>query len=120
MAQEHSESKAELIMCVVQRGHADQVAKGAVQAGARGATIFFARGMGAREQLGLLGLAIVPEKEVVMIVCREGETDKLFDAVVEAGHLHTPGMGIACVLPIRKSAGVLGVEFAAEGTAKGA
>lgn len=104
---------AELIMCVVQRGHADKVAKAAVQAGAKGATIFFARGMGARDQLGLLGLAIVPEKETILVVCLESETRAIFDAIVKAGHLHTPGMGIALVVPIRESAGVLGVDFAA-------
>jgi len=105
---------AELITCVVQRGHADKVAKAAVQAGARGATIFFGRGMGARDHLGLLGLAIVPEKEVMMIVCGPGETQKIFDAIVEAGHLHTPGMGIAYVSPIGMSVGVLGVDVTAE------
>ena len=103
---------AELIMCVVQRGHADKVAKAAVKAGAKGATIFFARGMGARDQLGLLGLAIVPEKETIMVVCLESETPVIFAAIVEAGHLNTPGMGIAIVVPIRESAGVLGVDFA--------
>jgi nitrogen regulatory protein P-II 1 len=102
----------EMIMCVVQRGHADKVAKAAVQAGAKGATIFFARGMGARDQLGLLGLAIVPEKEVIVIVCKENETRALFHAIVEEGKLNTPGMGIACVLPVYESAGVLGVDFA--------
>jgi nitrogen regulatory protein P-II 1 len=105
---------AELITCVVQRGHADKIAKAAVQAGAKGATIFFARGMGARDQLGLLGLAIVPEKEIITIVCKEAETPAIFEAMVHAGHLHTPGMGIAYVTPIYESAGVLGVEFTAE------
>jgi nitrogen regulatory protein P-II 1 len=105
---------AELITCVVQRGHADKVAKAAAAAGAKGATIFFGRGLGARDQLGILGLAIVPEKEVMMIVCGPGETQKIFDAIVEAGHLHTPGMGIAYVSPIGMSAGVLGVDFKGE------
>jgi len=109
---------AELITCVVQRGHADKVAKAAVQAGARGATIFFGRGMGARDHLGLLGLAIVPEKEVIMIVCKEAETKAIFDAIVEAGHLHTPGMGVAYTSPVGMSAGVLGVDFTAAAAAK--
>ena len=101
---------AELITCVVQRGHGDKVAKAAAQAGAKGATIFFARGIGARDSLGLLGLAIVPEKEVVHIVCKEGETAAIFDAIVHEAHLDTPGMGIAYVIPIGRSAGVLGVD----------
>lgn len=114
MADEKKHSRgggAELITCVVQRGHADKVAKAAAEAGAKGATIFFGRGIGARDQLGILGLAIVPEKEVMMIVCREGETRTIFDAIVAAGHLNTPGMGIAYVSPIYESAGVLGVDF---------
>lgn len=109
---------AELISCVVQRGHGDKVAKAAAHAGAKGATIFFARGIGARDSLGLLGLAIVPEKEVVMIVCREGETSAIFDAIVKEAHLDTPGMGIAYVLPIGKSVGVLGVDVTAAAAAK--
>jgi nitrogen regulatory protein P-II 1 len=108
---------ADLILCVVQRGHADKVAKAAVQAGAKGATIFFARGMGARDQLGLLGLAIVPEKETILIVCLQTQTRAIFDAMVEAGHLHTPGMGIALVVPIQESVGVLGVDITAAAAA---
>jgi len=110
---------AELITCVVQRGHGDAIAKAAANAGAKGATLFFARGMGARDQLGLLGLAIVPEKEIVMVVCKEQETPAIFGAMVEAGHLHTPGMGIAYVTPIYESAGVLGVNFTGEPAAPG-
>jgi nitrogen regulatory protein PII len=102
---------------VVQRGHADKVAKAAVHAGAKGATIFFGRGMGARDQLGLLGLAIVPEKEVIMIVCKEGETHAIFDAMVKAGKLDTPGMGIVYVSPIYESVGVLGVDVGASAAA---
>ena len=96
-----------LITCVVQRGKADKVAKAAVEAGAAGATIFYARGMGLRERLGLLGLAIVPEKEVLMIVCKEEEVRAIFAAVVNAANLNTPGMGIAYVIPIHEVAGLI-------------
>lgn len=96
-----------LITCVIQRGKGDEVAKAAIAAGAAGATIFFARGMGLRERLGLLGLAIVPEKEVILIVTKEEETTKIFDAVVKAARLDTPGMGIAYVIPIHEVAGLI-------------
>jgi nitrogen regulatory protein P-II 1 len=118
MSAQKTDGGAELITCVVQRGHADKVAKAAAQAGAKGATIFFGRGLGARDQLGILGLAIVPEKEIVMIVCREGETQAIFDAIAEAGHLHTPGMGIAYVSPLSLSVGVLGVDVRGGGPAE--
>ena len=96
---------------MVQRGKADKVAKAALEAGAGGATISFARGMGLREKLGLLGLAIVPEKEVVFIVSQKTATQTIFDMVVRAARLEVPGMGIAYVTPISMSAGHIGTDF---------
>jgi nitrogen regulatory protein P-II 1 len=95
-----------LITCVVQRGKADKIAKAALEAGADGATILFGRGMGLRERLGLLGLAIVPEKEIIMIVSEKKKTPILFDVIAKAAKLDVPGMGIAYVHPITHVAGL--------------
>ena len=104
----------QLITCVVQRGKADKVVKAALDAGAAAATVFFARGMGLRERLGLLGLAIVPEKEVIMIVTSQAETQRIFDVVVDAAKLDTPGMGIAYIIPIHAAAGFFPESAAAK------
>ena len=98
-------SPLHLITCVVQRGKGDTIAKAAIAAGAGAATIYFARGTGIRERLGLLGLAIVPEKEVILVICKEEESDRIFDAVTKAGKLDVPGMGIAFITPIVKIMG---------------
>ncbi len=97
----------QLITCVVQRGRADKICKAALEAGAAGATVFFGRGLGLRERLGLLGLAIVPEKEVIMIVTKPSETKRIFQVIVKAANLDTPGMGIAYVIPIHEVAGLI-------------
>jgi nitrogen regulatory protein P-II 1 len=97
----------DLITCVLQRGKGDKLVKAAMNAGASGATIFFARGMGLRERLGLLGFAIVPEKEVVAVVCDKKSTERIFAAVVKAGKLDLPGMGIAYVQPISMAVGLV-------------
>jgi nitrogen regulatory protein P-II 1 len=97
----------ELITCVVQRGKADKVVKAAIEAGAGGATVMFGRGMGLRERLGLLGLAIVPEKEIIMIVTLKNKTKAIFAEVIKAAHLTTPGMGIAYITPIHGVAGLV-------------
>jgi nitrogen regulatory protein PII len=94
-----------LITCVVQRGKADSVWAAAQRAGAAGATVFFARGMGVRERLGLLGIAIAPEKEVLQLVTRAEETERIFAAIVEAAGLDTPGMGFAFTTPVYQAAG---------------
>lgn len=101
------DSGLDLITCVVQRGKADGIAKAAMAAGAGGATVFFARGMGVRERLGLLGLAIVAEKEVMLVVTPRGDTQRVFDAIVDAAGLRTPGLGIAYVTNITQVAGLI-------------
>ena len=98
----------ELITCIVQRGKADAVLKEAMEAGAKGSTIYFARGSGVREKLGLLRIAISPEKEVITIISPKDMTDAILDALVKAGKLDTPGHGIAYVTPISRHAGYLG------------
>ena len=117
MKQDYQEG-LQLITCVVQRGKADKVVKAALDAGAAGATVFFGRGMGLRERLGLLGLAIVPEKEVIMIVAQQAETQRIFDAIVEVAKLNTPGMGIAYTIPIHQVAGLFPVDEEAESGTK--
>jgi len=97
-----------LITCIVQRGMGDKISKAAIKAGAGGATAFFARGTGTRERLGLLGLAIVPEKEVILVLCEEEESSRIFEAIAKAGKLDIPGMGIAYISPVTK---VIGGNF---------
>jgi nitrogen regulatory protein PII len=94
------------ITVVVQRGKADGIIKAAMKAGAKGATIYFARGTGIREKLGLLGIAISPEKEAFFMICPQNETDVIFDAVVKAANLETPAQGIMYVNTITRIAGI--------------
>ncbi|MDA0654058.1 MAG: P-II family nitrogen regulator [Proteobacteria bacterium] len=93
-----------LITCVVQRGVADKIVKAAYAAGAQGATVHFAKGMGIRERLGLLGVAVEVEKEVVQIVVSEDQVEHIFETMYLAGELNTPGMGIMYITPLEKAA----------------
>lgn len=104
-SEELKERDMHLITCIVQRGQGDAISKAAIKAGAGGATTFFARGTGTRERLGLLGLAIVPEKEVVLVLCREAKSSRVFDAMAQAGKLDIPGMGIAYITPVIRVTG---------------
>lgn len=111
---------AKLITAVVQRGKADDVAQAAIGAGAQGATIAFGRGQGVRERLGLLGLAIQPEKEIITIVIEESLLDQVVDAMVRAGKLDQPGIGFLYVTPVERTIGLMAPtqrdEMPGEGT----
>jgi nitrogen regulatory protein P-II 1 len=104
---DQSPEAAKLITAVVQRGKADDVAQAAIAAGAQGATINFGRGQGVRERLGLLGLAIQPEKEIISIVIEEGLLDQVVAAMVKTGHLDQPGIGFLYVTPVERTIGLM-------------
>lgn len=92
-----------LITCIVQRGMADDIVRAAQEAGVQGATVYFARGSGVRERLGILGLAVDVEKEVINIIVAADQVDRVFERMYIAGKLDTPGMGFIYVTPLEKA-----------------
>jgi hypothetical protein len=54
--------------------------------------------------LGILGLAIEAEKEVIMIIVSTDQVDRVFEHMYAAGNLDTPGMGMIYVTPLEKAA----------------
>lgn len=96
-----------LITAIVQRGKADKIVADAIKAGAEGATVFYARGTGVRQKLGLLGKIITPEKEVILIVAKKNQTNDIFDIIVKTGKLEKPGKGFAFVHTVDTAVGFL-------------
>lgn len=93
-----------LITCIVQRGVADTIVKAATEAGAQAATVFYAHGTGIRERLGILGVAVEAEKEIINIVVGADDADRIFEAMFLAGKLDTPGMGFIYMTQLEKAA----------------
>jgi len=83
-----------MITCVLQNGLAEEVLDAAKNCGAQGATISYARGTGIRDRMGLLGVTIDEQKEVIRIIVSEEQSDRVFEAMYLAGKLDTPGKGI--------------------------
>ncbi len=93
-----------LIACVVQRGYADDVIRAAQEAGAQGATTYFARGSGVRERLGILGVAVEVEKEMINVVVANDQVERVFEKMFLAGQLDTPAMGFIYITQLEKAA----------------
>lgn len=93
-----------LITAIVQRGQADKLVRAAQEVGAQGASIHYAHGRGVRERLGVLGLAIEAEKEVINIIVSSDQANRVFDRIYQAGDFDTPGMGFMWVTPVEKAA----------------
>jgi len=94
-----------LVTAIVQRGNAEGVVQAARRAGAQGATIFYARGTGVRQKhLGILGITVSAEKEVVYIVAPSDQADRIFEKIYVASNMDTPGMGMIFMTPLEKMA----------------
>ena len=79
----------------------------ALKAGAPGATYYYGRGTGVRQKLGVLSKLIVPEKEIILIVTEENQTDAVFEAIVKAAKLDIKGQGFAYIHKIDRAIGFL-------------
>lgn len=99
-----------LITAIVQRGKANSLVKAAIEAGAQGATVMFGRGQGLRERLGLLGLAIHPEREIILVVIEEDLLEAVLAAMVKAGNLDRFGEGFVYVTPVERAIGLVDEE----------
>lgn len=94
-----------LLTVVVQRDRGEAILKAARDVGATtGAVAHYAKGIGVRERLGLLGLAVEVEKEIISLLVSSEHRDVVLDEIYRAGKLDTPGMGYIYVTPLEKVA----------------
>lgn len=104
------ENKNELIFCVINNGFSDLVMDAAKEAGAKGGTIFHARGTGNKDIEKFFGISISPEKEIVFIVIGTDIKDKVMTAIYKKAGMDTKGQGIIFSLPIDDFIGPNSVE----------
>ena len=57
-----------------------------------------------RERLGILGLTVEAEKEVITIIVANDQLDHIFEKIYLAGEIDTPGMGVIYVTQLEKVA----------------
>jgi len=94
-----------LITCIVNSGQSDAILKAARDAGAiTGAISYHAKGYGARERFGLLGIAVETDKEVVTLVVSSEQQDTVCNSICLAGEFDKPGGGYLYITPLERVA----------------
>ena len=93
-----------LITCVVESGLADKIIDAATSVGAQGATINYARGTGIRDRMGLLGVTIDEQKEIIRIIVSKEQSNRVFESMYLAGNLYTPGKCIMWMVKLDRFA----------------
>lgn len=95
---------AVMITAVVSTGKADPILKAVRDVGAFGGIVHVARGTGVRERLGLIGIAVEAEKEVLSVIVPADHQDFIVEAIYNAGDLGSPGNGYLYVSALERLA----------------
>ena len=98
--------KHEMIMCIVNSGFSETVMDAAREFGAKGGTVIRGRGTANVEAEKLYGIAIQPDKEIVLILVDTTIKNDILHAVYKAAGLNTPGQGIAFAMPVEDVVGL--------------
>lgn len=100
------ETHFDLIVTIVPKGIAERALRASQEAGAEGGTITYGRGAGIHENRKILGVAIEPEKEVLLTVVPGWSSQSVLEKIVHAAQLDVPGNGIAFVVALDKVVGI--------------
>jgi nitrogen regulatory protein PII len=93
-------SDVALVTCVVETGKGEDVVRAARGVGAGGALIHSERGVGIRERVGLLGIAIDAEKDVVSMLVGSDQAELVASTIYGAVEIGRPGGGFVYVTPL--------------------
>lgn len=99
-------SGASLIVSIVPKGRGETVLAASIRAGADGGTVLFGRGVGVNERQKLFGIPIMPEKEIVLTIVYDNQSEAVLAEIVRAAGLEEPGAGMAFEVPVDKVVGV--------------
>ena len=97
-------TEVSLITCVVQKGMADTINQSLLDAGVQGATVHQGVGTGIREKMGLLGVAVEVEREIINVLVAKDQLTRIFERMYLAGRLDTPGIGYIYATPLVQAA----------------
>ena len=97
----------EVIFAIVNAGFADEAMAVAREQGARGGTILNARGVAREQEAAFFGIAIHPEKEILMLVVEKDVRNKILNALYTQLGMDKKAQGIVFSLPVSDVAGLV-------------
>ena len=94
------------ITVIVDKGKGEDVMDAATKAGSKGGTIINARGSGIHETSKLFAMEVEPEKEIVIILSKVEDVDKIVSSIKNELKIDEPGKGIIYTQDIKKAYGL--------------
>ena len=97
----------EVVFAIVNAGFADDAMAVAKAQGVRGGTILNARGVVNENAAAFFGIALHPDKEILMMVVEKGIRDDVLNAIYQELGMDKKAHGIAFSLPVSDVAGLV-------------
>ena len=104
----------EVVFAIVNAGFADDVMAVAKAQGVRGGTILNARGVVKENAAAFFGIALHPDKEILMMVVEKNIRDNVLNAIYKEMGMGKKAQGIAFSLPVSDVAGLVQHQNEAE------
>ena len=93
-----------IITCIVDKERSEAVLLAARDVGARSAIVHTVNGWGIRERMGVWGVAVETERDVIKFMVSSDQQDLVFEAIYQAAELNLPGRGFMFISPVEKGA----------------
>ncbi len=105
-------TKYELLVAIANQGSIDAVMDAARSANAGGGTVIHAKGTGTEGARKFLGVSVAEEKEMIFIVARTEEKNKIMKAIMEKTGLGSKEKAVVFSLPVTDTVGLRILEEA--------
>lgn len=96
----------ELLVTIANAGYIETIMDAARSAKAPGGTVIHAKGTGAEHAKRFLGISLAEEKEMIFIVVRTEQKNKIMRAIMEQAGTKTPAGAVSFSLPVTGTAGL--------------
>lgn len=100
------DTKYELLIAITNQGYTSLVMNAARKENAGGGTVIHAKGTGMEGAEQFLGVSLASEKELVLIVVKREDKNKIMQAIMEEAGMNSKAKSIVFSLPVTSTAGM--------------
>ena len=100
------DTKYELLVVIANQGYTEQIMAAARRENAGGGTVIHAKGTGMEGAAHFMGVELVNEKELVLIVARTPEKNRIMKAIMDQAGLESKAQSIVFSLPVSHALGL--------------
>ena len=104
------ETKHELLVIIANQGYIDSIMDAARSVKAGGGTVIHAKGAGMDTAEAFLGVSLAAEKEIILIVAKKENKNKIMKAIIEETGLPNKEGSMIFSLPVTSVIGLRSIE----------